>query len=197
MSSASIIIACTRCGTKNRVSQEKDVQQAKCGRCGSRLLAASGDNVADHQLTIRCSQCRTKNRLAAEKIAQGAKCGKCGSRLDTEELLSGRAIMISDATFEEKVLRSPLPVLLYSWAPWCTTCQSVAPTIDRFAATARGKVRVAKLNVENNPMLASRYNILSVPYLFIFDNGQLKESLPGAIPEQQLMFKMAAYLQPG
>jgi thioredoxin-like negative regulator of GroEL len=68
------------------------------------------------------------------------------------------------------------------------------PIVDQFAAESKGRVRVAKINVENSPSVASRYNVLGVPYLLIFDNGQLKESLPGAVPKHEIMMRMARYL---
>jgi thioredoxin-like negative regulator of GroEL len=68
------------------------------------------------------------------------------------------------------------------------------PIVDQFAADSKGRVRVAKLNIESSPGVASRYNVMGVPFLFIFENGQLKESLPGAIPKHEIMMKMARYL---
>ena len=69
-----------------------------------------------------------------------------------------------------------------------------APIIDEFAAETKGKVRVGKINVDANPMLSSKFNILSVPFLFIFDNGQMKESMPGGLQKHDLMMKMAKYV---
>jgi len=114
--------------------------------------------------------------------------------LKTGELFEPQPVMVTDGNFDVKVLKSPLPVLLFAWAPWCTTCVSVAPIIDEFASEAKGKVRVGKVNVENNPMLASKFNILSVPFLFIFDNGQMKESMPGALQKHDIMMKMSKYI---
>jgi thioredoxin 1 len=70
----------------------------------------------------------------------------------------------------------------------------VAPIIDQFAVDSKGKVRVGKLNVDTSPMLASKYNIMSVPFLFIFDNGQMKESMPGGLQKHDMMMKMAPYI---
>ena len=102
--------------------------------------------------------------------------------------------MVTDANFEQYVLQSPLPVLLYSWAPWCSVCTSTGPQVDQLAAEAHGKIRVGKLNVDANPQLASRFNILSVPSFFIFDGGQLKEHIAGGLPKHDLMLKMAPYI---
>ncbi len=82
---------------------------------------------------------------------------------------------------------------MFAWAPWCPTCGSYVSIIDEFARDAKTKVRVAKLNVDANPMLSSRFNILSVPFLFIFDNGQMKENMPGGLSKQELMMKLAPY----
>jgi thioredoxin-like negative regulator of GroEL len=70
----------------------------------------------------------------------------------------------------------------------------VAPIIDQFAVESKGKVRVGKLNVDASPMLASKYNIMSVPFLFIFYNGQMKESMPGGLQKHDMMMKMAPYI---
>jgi thioredoxin len=102
--------------------------------------------------------------------------------------------MVTDNDFESIVVQSPLPVLLYAWAPWCGTCSSVGPIIDNFARDSAGRVRVGKLNVDQNPALANRFNIMSVPFLFVFDNGQMKESLPGGLHKHELMMKMAPYI---
>jgi thioredoxin 1 len=70
----------------------------------------------------------------------------------------------------------------------------VAPIIDQFAVESKGKVRVGKVNVDSSPMLASKYNIMSVPFIFIFDNGQMKESMPGGLQKHDMMMKMAPYI---
>ena len=143
---------------------------------------------------MRCPSCRKRNRIPAEKIGLTAKCGNCGERLATDGLLSGNPIMVTDGNFDDTVGKSPLPVLLFCWAPWCPTCGTVAPSMDEFASDAKGRVRVGKLNIDANPITASRFNVRSVPFLFIFDSGQLKESLPGGVPKHEIMMKMAHYL---
>jgi thioredoxin 1 len=70
----------------------------------------------------------------------------------------------------------------------------VAPIVDQFAVESKGKVRVGKVNVDSSPMLASKYSIMSVPFIFIFDNGQMKESGPGGLQKHDMMMKMAPYL---
>jgi thioredoxin 1 len=70
----------------------------------------------------------------------------------------------------------------------------VAPIIDQFAVESKGKVRVGKINVDSSPVLASKYSIMSVPFIFIFDNGQMKESMPGGLQKHDMMMKMAPYI---
>ena len=188
------IVACRHCGAKNRIPADRPAKEAKCGRCHRALDETPAQNGAEAFITLRCSQCHTKNRVPVSRIHQGAKCGRCGTALQHEEILTGSPVMVTDATFDKTVLASPLPVLLYGWAPWCSVCSGTNSMVDQMAAEVKGKFRVAKLNIESNPQLAGRYNVLSVPTFFIFDGGELKQQLPGAVPRHDLLLKMAAYL---
>ena len=188
------IIRCPECGAANRIPADKIGVAAKCGKCHT-LLPGDPEKTAPGQaIQMRCTQCGAKNKIPAGKLDAGGKCGKCGTLLKTEELFEPQPVMVTDSNFDIKVLKSPLPVLLFAWAPWCPTCGSVTPIIDEFASSAKGKVRVGKINVDANPMLASKYNIMSVPFLFIFDNGQMKESMPGGLQKHELMMKMSPYI---
>jgi len=191
---SSHIIRCPECGAANRIPAEKTGMAAKCGKCHTLLPADQRQEAPGEAVKMRCSECGAKNKIPAGKVDAGGKCGKCGALLKTEELFEPQPVMITDRNFDVKVLKSPLPVLLFAWAPWCPTCGSVTPIIDEFASDARGKVRVGKINVDTNPMLASKYNIMSVPFLFIFDNGQMKESMPGGLQKHEIMMKMSKYL---
>ncbi len=189
-----VIIRCPSCGAGNRIPASRVGQPAKCGKCRTVLSTAKKSTDPGSALKMRCSECGAKNRVPLEKINAGAKCGKCKAQLKTEGLFAPQPVMVTDSNFESQVLKSPLPVLMFAWAPWCSTCGAVSPIIDEFAAASKGKVRVAKVNVDTSPSLASKFDIMSVPFLFIFDGGQLKESLPGGLQKHQLMMKMAPYL---
>ena len=188
----SIVRICPSCGTRNRIANDKIDQHPKCGKCHQSLEGASREKQG--VIKLRCTDCWTKNQIPLNKMDNSAKCGKCGSELKTNEVVSGTAEMISDDSFEETVLGSPLPVLLFAWAPWCPTCRSIMPSVDAFARDAKGKIRVAKVNLDTNPDISSRYNILSVPRIFIFDKGALLEELPGALEKHDMMAKMAHYI---
>ena len=187
------IIKCPHCGAKNRIPVSGSISAAKCGRC-HKPIEPQDHSTDTGVLTLRCSQCRAKNRVPAAKLHAGAKCGRCGAALPHQDINTGRTVMVTDANFDQTVLQSPLPVLLYCWASWCPGCSSTGPQVDQMAYETRGKIRIGKLNVDANPQLASKYNILSVPSFFIFDAGQLKEHLAGGMPKHELMIKMAAFI---
>lgn len=194
-SESSQIQRCPKCGTKNRVPQEKSGMEAKCGRCGSPLRAGKEENRSGRPevFMFRCTECGARNKIPSNRIEAGPRCGKCKQPLKTEELFLPQPLRITDGNFQEKILRSPLLALVFAWAPWCPTCRSFLPIIDGYATGSKGRVRVGKLNVDENPALSSSYNILSVPQILVFDRGQLKETLPGAMQEHEIQSKMAAY----
>lgn len=191
MSTPANIVTCNACGARNRIPIEKTGTAANCGRCRGPLSTGAS---AGQTITLRCAKCRTKNRVPLSKLNVGANCGRCGVTLEHRDVMSGRAVMVSDGNFAQTVLHAPLPVLLYAWAPWCSVCSGTGPMVDQLAMETKGKVRVAKVNIDANPALAANYNILSVPSFFIFDAGQLKEHLPGALPKHELMIKLARYI---
>jgi thioredoxin len=190
------IVRCPSCGAKNRIPSEKLGMQAKCGRCGSPLTGETTENRAGSFDTFlfRCTECGARNKIPADRIHAGPRCGKCKQPLKTEQLFELQPVRVTDSNFQEKVLRSPLPVLVFAWASWCPTCRAFLPVIDDYAKGSKGRVRVGKLNVDENPALSSTYNILSVPQILVFDNGQLKETLPGALQKHEIQSKMAVYI---
>ena len=143
---------------------------------------------------LRCTHCGARNRIPPEKVGTSARCGKCGGDMDTRVLEEKRPRMVTDRNFEQDVLHSPMPVMAFFWAPWCPTCVQSQPTIDRFAADARGRLRVAKINVDSAPAAAQRYDIRGVPFILIFDNGQVRDTMPGALDRNALMARMARFI---
>jgi len=190
---AASIVNCPHCGVKNRVPQDHDGGAAKCGRC-HRPLTREKEPSPEGLLTLRCGACHSKNRVPYSKLHAAPKCGRCGALLEHQDVDSGRPVLVTDANFDQVVKRSPLPVLLYGWAPWCSVCSGIDSMVDQMAGETRGKVRVAKLNIQSNPRLASEYDILSVPSFFIFDAGTLRQHIPGAVPKHDLLMQLAKFL---
>lgn len=93
---------------------------------------------------------------------------------------------VDDSQFDELIVNSELPVLVDIWAPWCGPCRLVSPVVDAIASAYEGKLQVAKLNVDENPDTATRYEVRSIPTLLLFKQGQLVERLTGAVPYSRL-----------
>lgn len=93
---------------------------------------------------------------------------------------------VSDADFENEVLKSAEPVVVDFWAEWCGPCRMIAPALEEISATLDGKVKIVKLNVDENPATASKYGIMSIPTLMLFKNGELASRQVGAAPKQKL-----------
>lgn len=133
---------------------------------------------------IRCHACGASNRVPREKIERGLEpvCGRCKTPLPA----GGKPVTVTDATFASEVERSPLPVLLDMWAPWCGPCRMMAPVIDELAAEMAGRVQVAKLNVDENPATAERFNAHSIPTLLVLKAGREVDRIVGAQPKSEI-----------
>ena len=93
---------------------------------------------------------------------------------------------VSDATFEAEVLKSPTPVLIDFWAPWCGPCRAIAPVVEELAGEYAGKLKVVKMNVDENQATPSRYGVRGIPNLIVFKGGQVHEQIVGAVPKSRL-----------
>ena len=93
---------------------------------------------------------------------------------------------VSDADFDAEVLKSSQPVVVDFWAEWCGPCKQIGPALDEIAGAMNGKVKIVKLNVDENPATAAKYGIMSIPTLMLFKNGELASRQVGAAPKQKL-----------
>src|SRR5512140_199929 len=103
-------------------------------------------------------------------------------------------LTLTDATFDQDVLKSDVPVLVDFWAEWCGPCKMMGPTIDAIASDYAGRVKVGKLNVDDNGGTAARYQIRGIPTLLVFKNGQIVEQIVGAVGKTQVQKAIDAHL---
>jgi thioredoxin 2 len=141
---------------------------------------------------IVCPSCGAKNRVDPDRLERGLApvCGRCKRPLVAES----RSVVVTDATFASEVERSPLPVLVDMWAPWCGPCRMIAPTIEQLASEMAGRVKVAKLNVDENPQTAERLNISGIPALLIFKNGREVDRIVGVAPKPQIAQRLQRFI---
>ena len=139
---------------------------------------------------VTCAKCAAKNRVDETRLSNNeAKCGRCGAKLEAHagNGADAKPFVVTDASFQQEVLQASGPPLLVDfWAPWCGPCRVVGPIMDQLAAEAGGRYRIAKLNVDENPMTASRYQIASIPTMLIFKDGAIIDRIVGAQPKQAI-----------
>ena len=140
---------------------------------------------------VPCPACGASNRLAHDKLAQGLEpvCGQCGATLVAE----AGPVHITDATFQHEVLESQVPVVVDFWAPWCGPCLMIAPSLEKIASEMGGRVKIAKIDVDENPRYAQQYGVQGIPTLLLVRNGKIADRLVGALPEPALRQRIKAF----
>ena len=95
-------------------------------------------------------------------------------------------IEITDNSFQKDVLDSDIPVLVDFWAPWCGPCKMLAPTLEEISEENSGKIKIVKINVDDNQKMAAKFGIKSIPTMIIFNKGELKNQIVGSLPKQEI-----------
>ncbi len=127
---------------------------------------------------VECSNCGAKNRVPA--VAEGVpRCAKCGTALQW-------VVDANDDEFHAVVDESSLPVLVDVWAPWCAPCRMVSPALEKLAGELAGKIKLVKVNADDNPEVSRRFAVQSIPTLVLLDRGQVVDEQIGALPEHHL-----------
>jgi thioredoxin 2 len=139
---------------------------------------------------IRCPACGATNRVPEAKLVSGLRpvCGHCKRPLpvDVQPSMDGKPVKVTDATFAAEVERSPLPVVVDLWAPWCGPCRMLEPVIEELAAQMAGRVRFAKLNIDENPATAARFDVRSIPTLLVLKGGHEIDRIVGVLPKSEI-----------
>ena len=147
---------------------------------------------------VSCQNCGARNRVDDEAAGKGRPvCGRCGVPLSTDSSAAraneAKPFAVTDQTFEREVLTAGgVPVLVDFWAAWCGPCRMIAPVLDELAAESRGRYRVAKLDVDANPVTASRFQVQSIPTLIIFKDGRPADRIVGLQPKHALAARLNA-----
>ena len=110
--------------------------------------------------------------------------------------MSENTVAVSDDTFQTQVLQSKEPVLVDFWAEWCGPCKMITPVLEELAGELVDQVTIAKLNVDDNPDIAMRYNVMSIPTLLVFQDGEVKKRLVGAKGKGQLLQELDEFVSP-
>src|SRR5262245_20040794 len=148
----------------------------KWGRVGVASTMSSSRDV------VPCPQCGTRNRVPADASGR-PRCASCHA--DLPWLVETRS-----ADFAATVEASPLPVLVDAWAPWCGPCRMVSPIVERLAERYAGKLKVAKLNVDESPDVSRKLGVQGIPALFFYRDGRIVDHIVGAAPEATLAAKV-------
>jgi thioredoxin 2 len=128
-----------------------------------------------------CAQCGRTNRILRARLGERPTCGACKQSVFPE-----RPVTVTDSTWKQEVEDCPIPVLVDFWAPWCGPCRAVAPALEEIAGARTGRLKIAKLNVDENPATAARFQVQAIPMLMIFRGPVLVDEIRGAVPKSSL-----------
>jgi thioredoxin 2 len=143
-------------------------------------MQASGATDTE-SMVYPCSQCGANNRILKGRAAEDPQCGRCH-----QKLFPRRAVPVTDQSWKREVEESPIPVLVDFWAPWCGPCRVVGPMLEELAGAWGGRLKIVKLNVDENPRLSARFGIQAIPTMILFRGGREIDQVRGALAKPAL-----------
>jgi thioredoxin 1 len=114
-----------------------------------------------------------------------------------KEYRMGKPVVVTDASFQQEVLESPVPVLVDFWAEWCSPCRMIAPHVEEIAKQLDGQLKVGKLDVDSNQDTAMQYGVMGIPTLILYKNGRPIERITGYMPKERLLQRISPHLNGG
>ncbi|MBI9090313.1 MAG: thioredoxin [Desulfobacterium sp.] len=142
---------------------------------------------------VICSSCGTKNRIPVARIGESPVCGQCKSPLNTAAVTTA-PVIVTDQTFDREVMAHNTGVVMDCWAPWCGHCKSMDPVLTALALAYAGRIKVVKLNVDENPATTSRFRVMSLPSLLFFKDGKVVDTTVGALSRHEVETHLKALL---
>lgn len=144
-------------------------------------------------IIITCGSCGTKNRIPVSRAGDSPKCGKCGQRLSVD---AGHAVpvLVTDQTFSGEVMAFDGSVLVQFWAPWCGHCKAMEPVLNELARKYFGRIKIARINSDENPAISSQFRIMSLPSLLLVRKGKIMDSIAGSLPIHELEKRLSPLL---
>jgi thioredoxin 2 len=136
-----------------------------------------------------CARCGAINRFPRRRAKDDPKCGKCG-----EKVFPRRPVVVTDETWRSEVEECPLPVLVDFWAPWCGPCKMVAPVLEQLAAERGGKLKIVKLNVDENPRTAALHRVQSIPTMLLLRGPLQLDQMVGALPKAAIEARLDRFV---
>jgi thioredoxin 2 len=146
----------------------------------------ANETVGNDTVVYACSACGANNRMLRARLGDDPVCGRC-----KEKVFPRRPVTITDANWKREVEDSPIPVLVDFWAPWCGPCRAVAPMLESLAGERAGKLKIAKLNVDENPQSAARFQVQAIPTMILFRGPLEVDQIRGAVPKAALESRLA------
>jgi thioredoxin 2 len=132
---------------------------------------------------LRCANCGSKNRVLLDRLSSQPRCGKCKSLLHIPD----RTVSISAEQFQREVLEETIPTAVDFWAPWCGPCRMMSPILEDIAQRHPGRIKIVKVNSDENQSISARFGIQGIPTLILFRDGQELDRLVGAAPREHIL----------